>query len=115
MARLSARSRGLTPSLAATSALASASLMPRCISRRATRSPAARKPFMPEAQACATSMPNVSPEPTYKPSSRRMSTQAREQRETASMGGKPNIGTPPTPMPTFMCTGMRASAMHGLT
>ena len=25
------------------------------------------------------------------------------------------MGTPPTPMPTFMCTGMRAAAMQGLT
>ena len=24
------------------------------------------------------------------------------------------IGTPPTPMPTFGCTGISASAMHGL-
>jgi hypothetical protein len=57
----------------------------------------------------------MSPDPTYKPSSRRMSTQARDARLTASTGAKAYIGMPPTPMPTFMWTGMRAAAMQGLT
>ena len=42
-----------------------------------------------------------------------MSTQAREQRETASTGLNAFIGTPPTPMPTLAWTGIRATSMHG--
>ena len=85
IAVLSDRSRTVTPSLSATCRLACAILMPFAICIRATRSPAARSPFMPEAHEWATSMPNVSPEPTYNPSRRSMSTQAREARETASI------------------------------
>ncbi len=43
-----------------------------------------------------------------------MSTQAREARDTASTGANAYIGMPPTPMPTFMWTGMRAAVHAGL-
>ena len=60
-------------------------------------------------------MPTGSPTPTYKPSMRVRSTSDRETRETASIGGYGVIGTPPTPMPTFMCTGIVDSSQHFLT
>ena len=41
--------------------------------------------------------------------------QARETRATASTGGYGVMGTPPTPMPTFMCMGIVASCTQGLT
>jgi len=82
----SERSNGVTPSLSATYVFASPRRIPRAICMRATRSPAARIPPRPEAHPCATGMANMSPDPTYKPSRRRMSTQAREARETASTG-----------------------------
>ena len=44
-----------------------------------------------------------------------MSTQAREARDTASTGAKACIGMPPTPMPTFIWTGISASSTHGFT
>ena len=55
---------------------------------------------MPAAHVWAMDMPCASPEPTYNPSTRRTSTQARETRETASTGAKALIGTPPTPIRT---------------
>ena len=68
-------------------------------------SPAARIPPMPAALACVALIPSGSPAPTYKPSTFRMSTQALA-RETASTGARTAMGTPPTPIPTFMWTGM---------
>ena len=82
----SERSPAATPSLPATYALASLSLIPRVICILATRSPAVRMPPMPEATEWAHGWASMSPAPTYKPSRRRMSTQAREARETASTG-----------------------------
>lgn len=69
---------------------------------------------MPAAHVWAMDMPCASPDPTYKPSRRRMSTQAREARETASTGTNAVMGTPPTAMPTFMWTGISAAAVQGL-
>jgi len=71
-------------------------------------------PPIPAAMACEACIPSTSPTPVYKPSILRMSTMAREARETASCGGKAVMGTPQTPMPTLGCTGILASAMQGL-
>ena len=60
-------------------------------------------------------MPSGSPTPTYKPSIRMRSTIARETRDTASIGGYGLIGTPPTPMPTFMWMGIVDSSQHFFT
>ena len=81
---------------------------------RATRSPAVRIPPMPAASAWVTSIPRESPEPTYNPSQRRISTWALAARDAASSPGYPFTGTPQTPCPTLGCTGMRAASMHGL-
>ena len=43
-----------------------------------------------------------------------MSTAAREARQVASPAGRTCIGTPPTPMPPFKCTGTVAASQHGL-
>ena len=57
----------------------------------------------------------LSPAPIDKPSSLRMSTQAREARETASTGGSACMGTPPTPIPPLRWMGISAASVHGLT
>jgi len=75
------------PSLPATYSFASFRRMPRDICILATRSPAVRIPPMPAASAWVTSMPRESPEPTYKPSQRRISTQALAARDEASSPG----------------------------
>ncbi len=107
IATQSERSATPTPSLSATTRLASGSRSPRVICMRATRSPAARSPFIPQAVAWALGIPKMSPVPTYNPSTCSRSTKARPTRETASTGGQTLMGTPPTPIPALTCTGMR--------
>ncbi len=43
-----------------------------------------------------------------------MSTAAREARQVASPAGTTCMGTPPTPMPPFRCTGTVAASQQGL-
>jgi hypothetical protein len=87
MAYLSLRSRTVQPSLPATYSLASFRRIPLDICMRATRSPAVRIPPMPRGERVVTSIPLESPEPTYNPSQRSMSTQAFAARDAASSGG----------------------------
>ena len=63
-------------------------------------------PPIPEGKAWAMGIPKGSPEPTYNPSTRAISTIATEARVTMSTGGVSNMGTPPTPLPTLAWTGM---------
>ncbi len=95
------RSLTETFNLLATYSFASPIFMPRVICIRPTRSPAVRTPPMPEAIVWVIAIPRGSPNPTYNPSRRQISTIALEALETASAGGYSATGVPPTPMPTF--------------
>ena len=107
------RSLTATPSFCATYALASTSLIP-WICIRATRSPAARIPPIPEASAWVTAIPRGSPTPTYSPSRLQSSTRALEAREVTSMGVWSWTVTPPTPIPMLAWMGMVAMSLHAL-
>ena len=116
MATGSLRSAVVQPSLSATYCLASLRRMPRVICIRATRSPAARIPPMPEACAWACAIPRGSPDAHLQPvdlagcSTKRLRGAATRRRRA----GARNIGTPPTPMPALTWTGMVATSMQRL-
>ena len=63
-------------------------------------------PPMPQAKIWAMCIPNGSPTPIYRPSALPTCTRDFEARVTLSIGGASIIGMPPTPMPTFTCTGI---------